>query len=220
MLTKAEVSQFLKNNPEFTNEYFLAHAHPLLVETWVQQRSRHKLSVPEVNRVNTISRSCTDIVLRPLNASSNTRLSQYFGSSVGLNNEERNHQRPKKRKTFAELAALNEKELFMELIKDIAHELDVDELSHKILVNVSVLTGCDRSSLFLCKGHKDRKYLISRLFDVTAESTVKEAVKPKEKAIVIPFGIGIAGNTASSGEMINIEDAYQVLIWLSAEFSS
>ena len=214
MLTKDEVSQFLKNNPEFTNEYFLNHASPKIVERWVQQRSR-KLSVPDISRVNKISRSCTDLVLRPLPAASNTKLNRFLGSGSGLNNgndknQETPIQRPK-RKTFEELSALNEKDLFMELIRDIAYELDVDELSHKILVNVSILTRCDRSSLFLCKGHKDRKYLISRLFDVTADSTVEEAVKPIEEAIIIPFGVGIAGNAASSGEMINIEDAYKVL---------
>lgn len=215
MPNKAEVSEFLKDNPEFTKEYFLTHASPKLVESWVQQRSR-KQSIPDVNRVNKISRSCTDLVLRPLPAASNTRLNRFLGSATGLGNGGENKcepavQRPR-RKTVQELSALNEKDLFMALIRDIAYELDVDELSHKILVNVSVLTGCDRSSLFLCKGHKDRKYLISRLFDVTSESTVEEAVKPIDEAIIIPFGLGIAGNAASSGEMINIEDAYKVIM--------
>ena len=35
-----------------------------------------------------------------------------------------------------QLDRLTDKELFMELIKDVAQELDVDFLSHKILVNV------------------------------------------------------------------------------------
>jgi len=214
MPNEKEVTEFLKNNPEFTKDYFLTHASPKLVETWVMHRSR-KLSVPGVSRVNKISRSCTDIVLRPLTANSNTRLNKYLGSSSGLNNpdDDGNKKKPDpkpRKKTFAELSELNEKDLFMELIRDIAYELDVDSLSHKILVNVSILTKCDRSSLFLCKGHKNRKYLISRLFDVTAESSVEEAVKPDEEAIRIPFGVGIAGNAASTGEMINIEDAYQV----------
>ena len=220
MPDKAEVSQFLKNNPDFTKKYFLANASPKLVETWVQQRSQ-KLSVPNVCRVNKISRSSTDVILRPLTDASNTKLNRFLGDSSNSckkksnrcidnnENQETTLQRPK-RKTFEELSVLNEKDLFMELIRDIAHELDVDELSHKILVNVSILTRCDRSSLFLCKGHKYRKYLISRLFDVTTESTVEEAVKPIDDAIIIPFGVGIAGNVASSGKMINIEDAYKV----------
>jgi len=215
MPTKEEVTEFLRNNPQFAKEYFLTHASPKLVETWVMQRSR-AISVPDVNRVNKISRSSTDLVLRPLTATSNVRLNRFLsgtsghGSANNLNvgNVGIPPIRPK-RKTFEELSALNEKDLFMELIRDIAHELDVDALSHKILVNVSVLTKCDRSSLFLCKGHKDRKYLISRLFDVTADCTVEEAVKPIEDAIIIPFGVGIAGNAAATGEIINIEDAYK-----------
>ena len=214
------MTEFLKNNPQFAKEYFLTHASPKLVETWVMQRSR-TISVPDVNRVNKISRSSTDLVLRPLTATSNVRFNRLLSGTGGgsVNNLNVGDVgippiRPK-RKTFEELSALNEKDLFMELIRDIAHELDVDALSHKILVNVSVLTKCDRSSLFLRKGHKDRKYLISRLFDVTADSTVEEAVKPIEDAITIPFGVGIAGNAAATGETINIEDAYKVFLFMS-----
>lgn len=35
---------------------------------------------------------------------------------------------------------MNDKDLLMELIRDIANELDVDTLCHKILLNVSTLT--------------------------------------------------------------------------------
>lgn len=213
MPTKEEVVEYLKNSPEFTKEYFLTHASPKLVESWVMQRSR-QLSLPNVNRVNKISRSSTVLVLKPLATSSNTKLSRYLNSSSCLNEESQNAAAQpapkKKKKTLAELSKLNEKDLLMELIRDIAYELDVDSLSHKILVNVGLLTKCDRSSLFLCKGHKDRKYLISKLFDVTPESTVEEAVKPIDQAIIIPYGVGIAGNVAASGEIINIADAYQV----------
>lgn len=211
MPTKEEVTNYLKNNPEFVKEYFLQHASPKLVESWVMQRST-QLSIPNVNRVNKISRSCTDLVLKPLAESSNTKLSRYLNSNTALNQIDQKNAPPpkKKKKTLAELSELNEKDLLMELIRDIAYELDVDSLSHKILVNVGLLTKCDRSSLFLCKGHKDRKYLISRLFDVTPESKVEEAVKPLDQAIVIPFGVGIAGHAAFTGETINIKDAYEV----------
>lgn len=55
----------------------------------------------------------------------------------------------------------------MELIRDVANELDIDVLCHKILVNVGLLTHADRGSLFLVKGSGDEKYLIAKLFDVT-----------------------------------------------------
>lgn len=58
----------------------------------------------------------------------------------------------------------------MELIRDVANELDIDVLCHKILVNVGLLTDADRGSLFLVKGSGDDKYLIAKLFDVTQDT--------------------------------------------------
>uniref|UniRef100_A0A182S900 Uncharacterized protein n=1 Tax=Anopheles maculatus TaxID=74869 RepID=A0A182S900_9DIPT len=65
------------------------------------------------------------------------------------------------------LADLDEGELFMELIRDVANELDIDVLCHKILVNVGLLTHADRGSLFLVNGPPSGKYLVAKLFDVT-----------------------------------------------------
>ncbi|CAF2588973.1 unnamed protein product [Rotaria sp. Silwood2] len=105
---------------------------------------------------------------------------------------------------------LNEHELFFELIRDIANELNVDVVCHKILTNVSILTNSDRGSLFLARGPKDARYLISKLFDVTAGSTLEQSLHTEDKQIVIPFGKGIAGHVASTKEYINIPDAYEV----------
>lgn len=65
------------------------------------------------------------------------------------------------------MANLDEGELFMELIRDVANELDIDVLCHKILVNVGLLTHADRGSLFLAKGLPANRYLVAKLFDVT-----------------------------------------------------
>ena len=113
------------------------------------------------------------------------------------------------------LLNLSDTELLFELIRDISSELDVDVLCHKILVNVSILTRSDRSSLFLAKGTKENRYLASRLFDVTADSTLAESLVPEEKQIKVPFGTGIAGHVAGTKETINIKDAYQVDITFS-----
>lgn len=58
----------------------------------------------------------------------------------------------------------------MELIRDIANELDIDVLCHKILVNVCLLTHADRGSLFLAKGSPKNRYLVAKLFDVTQDT--------------------------------------------------
>lgn len=86
---------------------------------------------------------------------------------------------------------LDEHELFMQLISDITNELDIDMLCHKILVNVSILTKSDRGSLFLAKGSRDDRYLIAKLFDVTPESLLEDALTAAEqhsKIPPIPFG--------------------------------
>ena len=85
----------------------------------------------------------------------------------------------------------HEDELFMKSIRDITNELDVDTLCHKILVNVSLLTHSDRGSLFLAKGSRDDRYLVAKLFDVTSDSLLKDALTAAEqhsKIPPLPFG--------------------------------
>lgn len=110
-----------------------------------------------------------------------------------------------------DLDTLDESELFMELIRDVANELDIDVLCHKILVNVSLLTHADRGSLFLARGTPENRYLVAKLFDVRQDTKFEEAVRQaRSEEIRIPFGVGIAGTVAQSKELINIKDAYQV----------
>lgn len=105
---------------------------------------------------------------------------------------------------------LNENELFFELIRDIANELNVDVVCHKILTNVSILTNSDRGSLFLARGPQDARFLVSKLFDVTAGSTLEQSLHREDQQIIIPFGKGVAGHVALTKEYINIPDAYEV----------
>jgi hypothetical protein len=65
---------------------------------------------------------------------------------------------------------MDDSELFMELIRDVANELDIDVLCHKILVNVGLLTHADRGSLFLARGPRNARYLVAKLFDVTVDT--------------------------------------------------
>ncbi len=114
----------------------------------------------------------------------------------------------------ADYMHLNENDLFFELIRDISHELNVDIVCHKILINVSILTNSDRGSLFLARGPKDARYLVSKLFDVTAGSTLEQSLHTEDQQIIIPFGKGIAGHVALTKEYINIPDAYEVKYYL------
>lgn len=99
----------------------------------------------------------------------------------------------------------------MELIRDVANELDIDVLCYKILKNVSILTHADRGSLFLAKNSEDQRYLVAKLFDLRHNTSFEEAIKlARTEEIKIPFGVGIAGTVALNKTLINIKDAYQV----------
>lgn len=52
------------------------------------------------------------------------------------------------------------------------------------------------------------RFLVSKLFDVCSRSTLLEMEKKDE--IRIPWGTGIVGYVAESGEPVNIPDAYKV----------
>ncbi|KAK8373922.1 hypothetical protein O3P69_012704, partial [Scylla paramamosain] len=105
---------------------------------------------------------------------------------------------------------LTEPELFMELIRDISTELDIDTLCHKILVNVGHLTNADRASLFLAQGPRHNRMLVAKLFDVTVDTVLEEALSnAAEKDILLPWGVGIVGHVANTKEVINVKDAYQ-----------
>ncbi|KAF9807615.1 hypothetical protein SFRURICE_008828 [Spodoptera frugiperda] len=104
---------------------------------------------------------------------------------------------------------LDEADLFMDLIKDVANELDIDVLCHKILVNVCLLTSADRGSLFLAKGIPPNRYLQAKLFDVTRDTELTDALKTaRSQEIKIPFGVGVAGLAAQTKYPINIKNAY------------
>ncbi|CAG2110617.1 unnamed protein product [Medioppia subpectinata] len=85
------------------------------------------------------------------------------------------------------LRDLDEVDLFMKLISDITNELDINTLCHKILVNVSILTKSDRGSLFLAKGSRDDRYLEAKLFDVTSDSLLKDALNAAKQYTNIPL---------------------------------
>lgn len=122
----------------------------------------------------------------------------------------RRYSSPVSQRKKVALENLGEKELFMELIREIANELDVNALCHKILINVGILTKSDRGSLFLVRGSRMKRYLVSKLFDVTVNSCLEDVVHTDNSEIIVPFGVGIAGTVAETKHPINIKDAYEV----------
>lgn len=102
----------------------------------------------------------------------------------------------------------NEREFFLELVKDISNDLDLTSLSYKILVFVCIMVDADRCSLFLVEGTGNKKTLMSKFFDVHAGTTVLPSMNSDE--VQVPWGKGIIGYVAEHGETVNIPDAYQV----------
>ncbi|XP_032814404.1 dual 3',5'-cyclic-AMP and -GMP phosphodiesterase 11A [Petromyzon marinus] len=105
----------------------------------------------------------------------------------------------------------NEREFFLEMVKDISNELDLANLSRKILVNVCIMVEAERCSLFLVEGSPRKRTLVSRLYDVRASSAFLPCDRWGETSseVQVAWGSGIVGYVAEHGETVNIPDAYE-----------
>jgi len=118
----------------------------------------------------------------------------------------------------ADLKSSDSCELMNELILDICNELDVTSLSHKILQNVCLLLDAEHCSLFHVERRRDcagddESCLVSKLFNVSAYSTVSEC---NTEEIRVAWGTGIVGHVAVTGNAVNIPDAYEVQLIVHA----
>ncbi|XP_037532932.1 dual 3',5'-cyclic-AMP and -GMP phosphodiesterase 11A [Nematolebias whitei] len=108
------------------------------------------------------------------------------------------------------LKETNEREFFLELVKDISNELDLTNLSYKILINVCILVDADRCSLFLVEGPAHKRTLVSKFFDVHSGTTVRPSSSTlNSNEVQVPWGKGIIGYVAEHGETVNISNAYE-----------
>lgn len=105
----------------------------------------------------------------------------------------------------------NEREFFLELVKDISNELNLTSLCYKILIFVCIMVDADRCSLFLVEGSANKKSLVSKFFDVHTGITLLPSCRMENSnEVQVPWGKGIIGYVAEHGETVNIPDAYQV----------
>ena len=221
-LKKEDVESYLRKNPEFIRNWFLKEVPTDQRNEWMSDANL--LSAP-VRPMDSVSDTMSSV------ADEDETEAGTNGSGSSTARQEQQHprrnsmtsnmfrdvvqgKRPMKtssrRKNKDELSAMSERERFMELIRDVASEMDVNVLCHKILLNVCFLTQSDRGSLFLLRGAKENRYLVSKLFDVTATSSIMDSLHTEENQIRVPLGMGIAGKVAQTKEAINIKDAYQV----------
>ncbi|KAK7051156.1 hypothetical protein SK128_005938, partial [Halocaridina rubra] len=203
--------------PDFPEEQVAAYLdrHPHVVEKWLRERApratlRNLRSGRNHLQTDQLGRSW-DSEARDTPTSGSVDLGSVVAnySYPSRKNSISSWISPKSKKS-KKVERLTEPELFMELIRDISTELDIDTLCHKILVNVGHLTHADRASLFLSQGPRNARYLVAKLFDVTVDTVLEEALaNAAEKEILLPWGVGIVGHVASTKEVINIKDAYQ-----------
>ena len=108
-----------------------------------------------------------------------------------------------------ELRLVNERDFILEIVKDISHDLDLKSLTGRILVNICILLEADRSSLFFVEGSKGRQQLVSKVFDVyTGTNTI--LTSNGDNVVRVPWGTGIIGHVAKTGDTVNLTDANQV----------
>ncbi|CAI5689400.1 cGMP-specific 3',5'-cyclic phosphodiesterase isoform X1 [Oreochromis niloticus] len=95
----------------------------------------------------------------------------------------------------------------LELVKDVSSHLDVTALCHKIFLHINELIAADRYSLFLVgEDSSNRKFLVSRLFDVAEGTTLEES---SSNSIRLEWNKGIVGHVAATGQPLNIKNAYE-----------
>ncbi|XP_031352670.1 dual 3',5'-cyclic-AMP and -GMP phosphodiesterase 11 isoform X3 [Photinus pyralis] len=230
---------WLDEHPDFVQDYFLRKATRQVVDAWLVSHatptsSSVELSSPTHHQSRGGSGATTPVrkisaheferggLLKPIISTIDgtpTFLTSSSDDPIQISGHSPTPVR-RQRRSRHELRQLDEKELIFELVKDICNELEIRSLCHKILQNVSTLLHADRGSLFLVQGEKGGgctplppgetlrgRCLVSKLFDVCYKSTLSEMEKKEE--IRIPWGTGIVGYVAESGEPVNIPDAYQ-----------
>ncbi|XP_069187279.1 dual 3',5'-cyclic-AMP and -GMP phosphodiesterase 11A isoform X2 [Procambarus clarkii] len=106
-----------------------------------------------------------------------------------------------------QLRSQDEKDFFLDIVKDIANDLDLKGLTHKIIINLSLLLSADGASLFIVQSTSaGKKVLVSKVFDVHSGTNIYPATT-EDNAMEVPWGKGILGCVAESGETVNLECA-------------
>ena len=146
----------------------------------------------------------TSVNLLSMLISSKTRLPRYTSIDEELKRQ---------------LRMANERDFFLEIVKDISHDLDLKSLTSRILINIGILLDADRGSLFFVEGPKGKQSLVSKVFDVYTGTNCIPTCQG-DNMVRVPWGQGIIGHVAATGEPVNITRASQVSEINSAQLMS
>uniref|UniRef100_A0AAQ5XW02 Phosphodiesterase n=1 Tax=Amphiprion ocellaris TaxID=80972 RepID=A0AAQ5XW02_AMPOC len=196
---------WLDDHLEFTRSYFIRKASREMVNAWFAERVHtiqpSKENPPQHPAPGTptrkISASEFDRPLRPIvvkdSEGSLTFLSDADRETVPLRG--------------GSVSGGDRCARLLELVKDVSSHLDVTALCHKIFLHINELIAADRYSLFLVgEDSSNRKFLVSRLFDVAEGSTLEES---SSSSIRLEWNKGIVGHVAATGQPLNIKNAYE-----------
>ncbi|GAB6031988.1 hypothetical protein CHUAL_010366 [Chamberlinius hualienensis] len=112
----------------------------------------------------------------------------------------------KGRDSKVDLRYRNEREFLLDIVKDIANDLDLKSLTHKIITNLSILLDADGASLFIVEGPKGKQCLVSKVFDVHCGTNMLPTMGG-DNMIQVPWGKGILGYVADTGDVVNLADS-------------
>lgn len=218
--------KWLDDHPDFVHDYFARKAKRSMIDGWlISHAIKSGLMQSDGNsstgsKNNSKNNSGANTPVRKISAQEferggvlNPMICTVEGVPTFLSPSP-TAQSPSQGRLFSrsrsELKELDEKELMYELVMDICNDLDITSLCYKILSNCCTLLNADRCSMFLVQGKGTKeKYLVAKLFDVNGEASLEEISCGKEE-IRVPWGTGIIGYVAKTGEIVNIPDAYKV----------
>jgi len=204
MSAKQVATEYMRKNPQFVKDWVLQNVGPEKLEDWFAEMDSDTLHPASGSGYQSHHRRSSAVhALDPSQSAFMKRhsiLDQHLTKKTQRQASDLCHDR---------LSTLSERELFLELIKNIANELDVDRLCHKIIANVTLLTKSDKGSLFLYRKINGHKYVVSKLFDVSATSKFEDTIHSDSTEIKIPFGKGVAGTVAMTKQVINIKNCYE-----------
>ncbi|KAK2140715.1 hypothetical protein LSH36_1271g00005, partial [Paralvinella palmiformis] len=122
-LSQEQVHRYLNKHPGFTKRYFLECIGQSELQAWITEQAL-------TNKTSSLNQY----------ARHNSVTMTTFQNLVNG----RRIQDAVPRRSKEELLRMSQIDMFMELIRDVANELDVNVLCYKILLNVKVLTHSDR----------------------------------------------------------------------------
>ena len=183
---------------------------------------------PVLNKAISVNYACNTKESNFFTNSSNLNLSLSEPSLPPLLLDKYYQFLPSSRKCFKNLSLY---EKMYTLVKTLYHSLDLKTTCKKILNTVSLLLDADRCSLFLVIDDEKvecKKSLVSVVFDAQSNESIQAAQERMNAASIkidgevlcdgndehdanirIPYGKGIAGYVASTGQALNIKDAYK-----------